>query len=260
LAEDLGANAFLLGWVDAHGIVPGDQQFSLIGLFRDERIHVVALLGRSGVICTSHGTERDGQRLADESRALGIRPSTVLGATAVVSGLLSRVAVPDDAIVLAQRVYVLEELAARGHSASGLRQAQPADLDALFAASLTMHEEEVGRPVPSDRQERLRLSIESKVGAGLIWCLYDDFTGRLVFKAGAGAASTQIAQLEGIWVPPDRRRNGIAERCLEQLCRRLLARHRRVSLYVGLDNLGARALYTKLGFRAGTPFTSAILR
>ena len=256
----MGANAFLLGWINAHGIVPGDQQFALVGLFREENLRVVALLGRSGIVCTSHGAQRDGEALAAEIRARGIHASTVLGSTAVVSGLLSSLPIPDDAIILSQRVYVLEELAPGGRGCSALRQAQPADVEALLAASLAMHSEEVGRAVPEDRRPRLRQSIESKASAGLIWCLFDEFTGELVFKAGAGATSNQIAQLEGIWVPPGRRREGIAERCLRQLCRQLLVRHQRVSLYVGLDNTGARALYTKLGFRAGTPFSSAILR
>lgn len=261
MAEDLGVNAFLLGWVDAHGIVPGDTEFTLAGLFDDsDSLRTVALLGRNGIVCTSHGSEQDGQALLQQVLGRGIVPSTVLGSSAVVQGLLSRVTVPPDAVILAQRVYVLEELSPRGRGCQALRQAQPADVDSLFEASLAMHTEEVGRAVHADRQSRLRRSIENKVHAGLIWCLFDEFTGQLVFKAGAGATSPSIAQLEGIWVPPERRRLGIAERCVRELCRRLLVRHQFVSLYVGLDNTGARALYAKLGFRAGTPFTSAILR
>lgn len=260
LGQDLGVNAFLLGWIQNHGIGITDDQFTLIGLYEVDRLRTVALLGRNGVVCASHGTEADGQRLAAEIRSRGIGLSTVLGSRSVVAGLLSQTQLPPDAIVLAQRVYVLETLKSGGEGCSALREAQPADVDALYAASLAMHEEEVGRAISSDRHQQLRRSIENKVGAGLIWCLFDSFSGELVFKAGAGATSARIAQLEGIWVPPQRRRGGIAERCVWELCRRLLTRHRLVSLYVGLDNTGARALYTKLGFRAGTPFTSAILR
>jgi hypothetical protein len=259
LQEDIGANAFLLGWTESQGIV-SSEAYNLLGAWgADGALRSIALLGRIGVLCTSHGSRADGQEWAQQAKGRGVQLTTVLGPTSVVEGVLDRLAIPSTAAILAQRVYVLTELSPQLPAERGLRRAQPVDTDILFEASLRMHQEEVGRPVPAENCSKLRRSIESKIAGGQVWCLYDDFAGRLIFKAAVGAAAEPVAQLEGVWVPPDMRRRGIGRRCVSEICKRLLRRHRCVSLYVGLDNTPARDLYARLGFLAGTPFTSALL-
>lgn len=258
LARDVGANAFLLGWLDAQGTTASDQ-FVLLVAKTQSRICAVALLGRVGVLCTSHGSELDGHEWAAQSRGRGITLTTVLGATAVVDGVLASIEIDRGATILAQRVYVLSTLPADAPGQPSLRLARSVDEDAIFDASLAMHLEEVGKPVPDARRAQLRRSVITKIGNRQIWCLFDDATGRLVFKAGVGASCRSVAQLEGVWVPPDLRRRGIARRCVAELCGRLLRTHGVVSLYVGLENTPARDLYAALGFQASTPFTSALL-
>ena len=259
LREDVGANAFLLGWVESQGAT-SSEAYTLLGIWNSEgALRAAALLGRIGVLCTSHGTRDDGREWARQARGRGVRLNTALGPTSVIDGVLESIDLPEDAAVLAQRVYVLTSLEEPRPTERGLRRAQAVDTDAIFDASLKMHTEEVGRPVPAARYEKLRSSIENKISGGQVWCLYDDFSGELVFKAAVGASSELVAQLEGVWVPLERRRGGIARRCVGELCARLLRRHACVSLYVGLDNAPARSLYAKLGFRSGTPFTSALI-
>ena len=259
LLEDVGTNAFLLGWVASQG-TNSSEAYTLVGAWSaDGALRAVALIGRIGVLCASHGVPADGSEWARQAAGRGVHLTTILGPTSVVAGVLEGIDVPADSAILAQRVYVLTELAEPRPTERSLRRAQLVDTDALFEASLQMHEEEVGRPVPAARHHKLRRSIESKVAGGQIWCLYDNFAGSLVFKAAVGAAADAVAQLEGVWVPPQARRRGIARRCVSELCARLLRRHQCVSLYVGLDNAPARDLYASLGFRAGTPFTSALL-
>lgn len=258
LSQDIGTNAFLLGWLDSQGTA-ASERFVLLVARRDAQIVAVALVGRIGVLCASHGSRAEGHAWAAQCRGRGITPTTILGATSVVDGVLECLAVPDDGVILAQRVYMLTELVDSAEGEPSLRLARSVDEDAIYDASAAMHFEEVGRPVRESRRAQLRTSVIAKISGRQIWCLFDDMSGRLVFKAGVGASCRSVAQIEGVWVPPDLRRRGIARHCVAELCRRLLRTHGAVSLYVGLENTAARELYSSLGFRASTPFTSVLL-
>jgi len=70
----------------------------------------------------------------------------------------------------------------------------------------------------------------------------------ILFQAYLSAALPDVCQIQGVWVPPERRGRGIAQRCIAEIARRSLERCDRVVLRVQNRNLPALAAYRKAGF------------
>jgi ribosomal protein S18 acetylase RimI-like enzyme len=72
---------------------------------------------------------------------------------------------------------------------------------------------------------------------------------RLVAMAGERMAAGTLHEVSGICTHPDHQGRGLARRLTSKLVRRQLLRGETPFLHVMSANLGARALYEKLGFR-----------
>ena len=82
---------------------------------------------------------------------------------------------------------------------------------------------------------------------------------RLVFKAEVACATPYAAQIQGVYVPPDRRGQGVAAAGMAgvvEIVRREIAPV--VSLYVNDWNLPARRAYAKVGFRETARFSTVM--
>ena len=74
--------------------------------------------------------------------------------------------------------------------------------------------------------------------------------GRLVFKAEVACATPYAAQIQGVWVPRDRRGEGLAAAGMAAVVELVRAEVAPVvSLYVNDWNEAARQTYAKVGFR-----------
>jgi len=135
-----------------------------------------------------------------------------------------------------------------GDPAAGLlRRATEEDLPLVMPAQAGMAVEECGvNPLevdPHGFRERCARRIERgrvwvSVGAG----------GRLDFKADVMAETPEAVYLEGVYVRPGARGQGLGRRCMLRLGRELLARSRAVCLLVNERNLEAQSFYRKTGF------------
>ena len=75
-----------------------------------------------------------------------------------------------------------------------------------------------------------------------------DASGRVIFKADAGIASLDTAQVQGVWMHPDYRGLGLAKPFFAAASRVLQRRYRHLSLYVNDYNAAAVALYSGTGW------------
>ncbi len=71
----------------------------------------------------------------------------------------------------------------------------------------------------------------------------------MVFKADIGALTRDTCQLQGVWVRPDLRGQGIGTRALAGVLDHALRLAPTVSLYVNDYNHAARRMYARLGMR-----------
>ena len=131
-------------------------------------------------------------------------------------------------------------------------------MDELYPACVAMYTEEVGvSPEYGGGAELYRARVSQLMNRGWSFARFDD--GRLVFKAEVACATPHAAQIQGVWVPPDRRGEGLAAAgmaAVVELVRRDVAPV--VSLYVNHWNESARRTYEKVGFEETARFATVM--
>ncbi|MHB2023206.1 MAG: GNAT family N-acetyltransferase [Mycobacteriales bacterium] len=139
-----------------------------------------------------------------------------------------------------------------------VRRVRIDELDVLLPASVAMFTEEVGvSPVGSDGGALYRARVAELVAAGRAFARIED--GCVVFKAEVGAATPAACQVQGVWVRPDRRGQGLAAPAMAAVvtkARREVAP--KVSLYVNDFNIPARRAYARVGFKEAGTFMSVL--
>lgn len=130
----------------------------------------------------------------------------------------------------------------------GVRAGEVSDLPTLYPACVAMYTEEVGvSPEVGGGGDLYRARVTQLVNRGWSFVWYD--AGELVFKAEVACATSRAAQVQGVWVPPHRRGEGLATAGMAALVEQVRTRIApTVSLYVNDWNHAARAAYERVGF------------
>ena len=139
-----------------------------------------------------------------------------------------------------------------------VRRTTAADLDALYPACVAMYTEEVGvSPEAGGGATLYRARVAQLISKGWSFARVED--GRVVFKAEVAAASPYACQVQGVWVAPDRRGEGLATAGMAAVVRAALADVAPiVSLYVNEHNDAARKVYATVGFEQTAEFTTVM--
>ena len=139
-----------------------------------------------------------------------------------------------------------------------LRRTTSADIDVLYRACVSMYTEEVGvSPELFGGANFYRTRVRNLISRGWSFARIDD--GEVAFKAEVACLSRDAAQVQGVWVAPDLRGQGIGAAgmaAVVDLVRRDLAPV--VSLYVNDFNVPARRIYDRVGFRQTATFATVM--
>jgi predicted GNAT family acetyltransferase len=140
----------------------------------------------------------------------------------------------------------------------GVRRTDRQDMSLLYPACVAMYTEEVGvSPEVGGKSDLYRARVTQLMSRGWSFAKFED--GRLVFKAEVACATPDAAQIQGVWVPPERRGEGIAVAgmaAVVELVRESIAPT--VSLYVNEWNEPARRAYERVGFRETARFSTVM--
>ncbi len=140
----------------------------------------------------------------------------------------------------------------------GLRRATLRDLEMVMPVHAAMAFEDSGvNPMEKD-PNGFRLRCARRIEQGRVWVLIEN--GHLIFKADIMSDTAEVIYLEGIYVAPEDRGQGIGHRCLSQLTRNLLARTKTVSLLVNEQNESASSFYLQAGFRLRAHYDTIFLQ
>jgi hypothetical protein len=139
-----------------------------------------------------------------------------------------------------------------------VRRVKPHEADILWPACVAMFTEEVGvSPTSGDGGASYRARMEQLIRAGRAFARIEN--GRVIFKAEIGAVTPQVCQVQGVWVNPEYRGQGLAAPGMAAVVNEAEASIAPVvSLYVNDFNLPARAAYKRVGFTDAGRFMSVL--
>jgi predicted GNAT family acetyltransferase len=141
---------------------------------------------------------------------------------------------------------------------SAVRVARPDEIDLVTPAAAAMFTEEIGYPPYRGSDTAYRRSVGRLLERGHTLIRVED--GRVVFKADLGSVALGVAQVQGVWVDPVCRGQGLAVPAMAAVVEHTL-RHiaPTVTLYVNDYNTAALATYRRVGFQDTGMFSTILL-
>ncbi|HEX7163060.1 MAG TPA: GNAT family N-acetyltransferase [Trebonia sp.] len=257
-AVDPVANVFVESRIRAFGLDPGRLGAQMWGYEQGGRL--VSLCYGGANLVPVQAIPPAVAAFADRALRQGRRCSSIVGTSATVSelwGYLRPYWGPARDVRAAQPLMAID-----GPSPipadPGVRRVRLDELDILLPASIAMFTEEVGiSPLAGDGGASYRARVSELVRSGRAFARIKD--GQVIFKAEVGAATPQACQVQGVWVRPEHRGQGLAApgmAAVVALARRSISPV--VSLYVNDFNTPARATYKRAGFAEVGEFTSVL--
>lgn len=139
-----------------------------------------------------------------------------------------------------------------------VRRTTREDMAVLYPACVAMYTEEVGvSPEIGGSSDLYKARVTQLMSRGWSFARFDD--GRLVFKAEVACATADVAQVQGVWVPPERRGEGLAVAGMAAVVEMVRAEVApTVSLYVNEWNEPARRAYARVGFAETARFSTVM--
>jgi predicted GNAT family acetyltransferase len=259
-ADDPVANVFVAGRLDAAGLDPWRLGAEVWGYLEDGGLRALCFAG-ANLAPVQLGTYAPATRaFAERARREGRRCSSFVGPADGVLGLwheLEPLWGPAREVRADQPLLAMDSAP---HVAADprVRLVEPHEVATLLPASIAMFTEEVGiSPVGADGGALYRARVTELVETQRAYARIDD--GRVVFKAEIGAATASACQVQGVWVDPELRGQGLGSAgtaAVVALARRDIAPM--VSLYVNAYNTPARAVYERVGFTQVGTFASVL--
>jgi hypothetical protein len=200
------------------------------------------------------------QSFAERALRAGRRCSSIVGPVQAVTPLwsrLERVWGPARAIRARQPLLQISSAPAVEPDPA-VRRVLPQEIETLLPASIAMFTEEVGvSPIGRDGGALYRARVRDVIAAGRSFARIEN--GRVIFKAELGAVSSQACQVQGVWVDPEFRGNGLGTAGMAAVVQAALRDIAPVvSLYVNDFNDAARVAYRRVGFTEVGTFMSVM--
>lgn len=253
------ANAFVASRVQAAGLDPWRLGGEMWGWYADGRLRSLCYSGANLVpICATPEAVRG---FADRARRTGRRCSSIVGPaepTALLWRLLEPTWGPAREVRANQPLMVIDQVPDTVRPDPFVRRIRKEELETIMPACVAMFTEEVGvSPMAGDGGLLYQARVAELVAAGRSFARIDD--GKVIFKAEIGAATSHACQIQGVWVAPEFRGQGLSESGMASVVRYALADVAPVvSLYVNDYNTPARASYRRVGFREVGAFMSVL--
>ncbi len=196
---------------------------------------------------------------ADRARRQGRRCSSIVGPAHLVDelwGLLEPAWGPARLVRQTQPFLALDSAPEIAPDPL-VRRVRLDELDLLLPASVAMFTEEVGvSPLGTDAAA-YRARVHELVSSGRAYARIE--SGRVIFKAEVGAVTADACQVQGVWVAPDRRGEGLAGPAMAAVVALAQSDYAKtVTLYVNDFNLAARRVYQRVGFDEIGTFTTVL--
>ena len=256
--SDSTANVFMAAHLEASGTAaPSSSGGEVIGVFQGLRmvsacwsgVNLVPV-GMSGEDAAALGT------LLGES---GRRFSSIFGPAASVMGLWSTLSSfsPQPFDVRTEQPLLEMRNPSPVPATATLRHTEPHELEKILPACVAMFEEEVGYSPYVGGEEHYRRRVAGLIRRRHSLVDFDD-DGEVIFKAELGTVSASTAQVQGVWINPLYRGQGLGAGYMAAVVNEALKLAPVVSLYVNSYNARALALYNTVGFTRTGEFATVL--
>ena len=139
-----------------------------------------------------------------------------------------------------------------------VRRARFDEVDIVLPAAVAMFTEEIGYPPYWGSGQVYRQGVAGLIRAGRTFVRV--VGGEVVFKADVGSVALGVAQIQGVWVAPRWRGQGLAVPAMAAVVEQVRAEIAAVAtLYVNDFNAPARATYARVGFTEIGSFATVLL-
>ncbi len=259
LARDPIADVFLTSRVEAVGLHPEHLGGEIWG-YSDASGRLSALCYAGANLIPVHADADALRAFADRARRHGRRCSSLVGPAGSVLPLWdllrphwgrARDVRPSQPLLAMDADPLVDPDPA-------VRPVRPEEVGLLLPACIAMFTEEVGlSPVAGGGGPLYRDRVSELVRTGRAFARIEN--GRVLFKAEVAAATRDVCQVQGVWVDPARRGQGLGTAgmaAVVALARRHVAPV--VSLYVNDYNVPARRSYERVGFTQVGTFASVL--
>lgn len=241
-------DVFVASRVHHSGLTPSRMGGELWGYYEDDALRSLCYAGANLVPVAATG--RAARIFADLAIRRGRKCSSIVGpADAVLTmwDLLRPEWGPAREVRACQPVMAMSTMPAVTPDPR-VRRVTTAEIEVLLPAAVAMFTEEVGvAPTGADGGAFYRARLTELVRAGRAFARIDD--GQIVFKAEIGAVTPYACQVQGVWVRPDRRGQGLSVGGMAAVATHALREIApAVSLYVNDFNVAAREAYRRVGF------------
>ena len=256
--QDQVSNVFVASRIRALGLEPGRLGAQLWGFEQNGQLTSLCYAGAN--LVPVQATSAAVAAFADRALRQGRRCSSIVGPSTAVTELWRLLRPhwgPARDVRAAQPLMAIDgppEVAAD----PAVRRVRSDEIDILMPACIAMFTEEVGvSPLAGDGGAAYRARVTELIRTGRAFARVED--GQVIFKAEVGAATPQACQVQGVWVRPEYRGQGLAAPGMAAVvieARRTISPV--VSLYVNDFNTAGRATYRRAGFREIGEFMSVL--
>jgi predicted GNAT family acetyltransferase len=256
--QDQVSNVFVASRIRSLGLEPGRLGAQIWGFEQNGQLTSLCYAGAN--LVPAQATSAAVAAFADRALRQGRRCSSIVGPSAAVTELWRLLRPhwgPARDVRAAQPLMAIDgppEVAAD----PAVRRVRSDEIDILMPACVAMFTEEVGvSPLTGDGGAAYRARVTELIRTGRAFARIED--GQVIFKAEVGAATPQACQVQGVWVRPEYRGQGLAAPGMAAVvveARRTISPV--VSLYVNDFNTAGRATYRRAGFREIGEFMSVL--
>ena len=256
--RDPVANVFVASRLAAVGLDWRRLGAEVWGYYADDQ-RLVSLCYSGANLMPVEATPAAAKQFAERARRGGRHCSSIVGPTEPVEAMWQVLMLPWGPARDVRRQPLMSIATPPVCDAEpGVRRVRIDELETLLPASIAMFTEEVGvSPIGNDGGALYRARVAELVSEGRAFALIED--GRVLFKAEVGSATNQACQIQGVWVDPSLRGEGLGARGTAAVVRFAQADIAPVvSLYVNDFNVPARRAYERVGFATVGSFTSVL--
>ncbi|MDX6278461.1 MAG: uncharacterized protein QOJ72_2589 [Nocardioidaceae bacterium] len=258
LDRDPLVNLFVRNRVDATRLQTRWLGGEIWGYFEDDELVSACHAGANIVPVQATGEAIDA--FAEQALRQNIRPSSIVGPRSTVLPLWERLEPhwgPARSPRFDQPFMVLDHDSPIATDPR-VRRVGIDEFDTVYPSCVAMFTEEVGVDPEAGNRSGYRARVAQLITQGWAFAIIED--GEVVFKTEVGAATSYACQLQGVYVRPDLRGQGIASGAVAAVVEQVRATVAPVvTLYVNDHNLAARRAYERVGFEHTETFASILL-